>query len=397
VSATESFRYILVGGGMAAAAAVQGIRRHDKEGSIALFSQDRYPPYSRPPLSKGLWQGKRMESIWRYEDPGALGITEHLATSVAAIDPSAHRIRLQDSRVFGYGKLLIATGGTPRRLPGNPNGVLYLRGLDDYLALNRAARRDRFLVIGGGFIGAEIACALRGQGKEVRMVFPEDAILAALLPEDLSQAVTRYYREKGVQVEVGRLVEEVREAGDHLTVTLDSGEDLVADTVVAGLGIRPAVDLAQAAGLDVDDGIIVDSRGRTSDPDIYAAGDVARFPVSALGKSLRVEHEDNAVSRGRSAGANMAGQDEAMESAPFFYSDLFDLGFEAVGILDSHLATYADWVEPYRKGVLYYLLDGRVQGVLNWNVWDRVDAARALLGAGPYARPEHLKGQIPIG
>jgi NADPH-dependent 2,4-dienoyl-CoA reductase/sulfur reductase-like enzyme len=392
----HAFRYILVGGGMAAAAAVEGIRRHDPHGSIGLFSQDRYPPYSRPPLSKGLWRGKRLETIWRYHDPAAIGVTEHLNATVTAIAPQEHRIHLSDGRSFTYDRLLLATGAEPRRLPGDPAGVHYLRGLDDYLALFRLARGKRFAVIGGGFIGAEMASALRDQDKDVHMVFPESAILESLLPADLAQAVSTYYQDKGVHVSAGLGVQEARAGDGQVSLRLSNGEDLEADAVVAGLGVQPRTELAEAAGLYVQDGIVVDSFGRTSDQDIYAAGDVARIPVPALATTLRVEHEDNAIGRGRVAGANMAGAGEEAVDAPLFYSDLFDLGFEAVGVLDSRLETYADWAEPYRRGVVYYVGDGRVQGVLNWNVWDQVTAARTLLGT-PCAAAAELKGKVPLG
>ncbi len=392
----QAFRYILVGGGMAAAAAAEGIRQHDPQGTIGLFSQDRYPPYSRPPLSKGLWRGKRLETIWRYKDPAELGITEHLTETVAAIEPSAHRIRLADGRSFGYDRLLLATGGEPRRLPGDPAGVHYLRSLDNYLALFRLARGERFAVVGGGFIGAEIAAALRDQDKEVHMVFPEAAILERLLPEDLAQAVTGYYRDKGVGVASGLGVRAVRQADGQVSLSLSDGSELTVDAVVAGLGVQPRTELAEAAGLYVQDGVVVDRFGRTSDKDIYAAGDIARIPVPALSTSLRVEHEDNAVRRGRLAGANMAGAGEEALDAPLFYSDLFDLGFEAVGILDSKLETFAEWAEPYRRGVVYYHQDRQVRGVLNWNVWDQVPTARAALGTA-FARPEDLKGRVPLG
>ncbi len=392
----HAFRYILVGGGMAAAAAVEGIRRHDPHGSIGLFSQDRYPPYSRPPLSKGLWRGKRLETIWRYHDPAAIGVTEHLNATVTAIAPQEHRIHLSDGRSFTYDRLLLATGAEPRRLPGDPAGVHYLRGLDDYLALFRLARGKRFAVIGGGFIGAEMASALRDQDKDVHMVFPESAILESLLPADLAQAVSTYYQDKGVHVSAGLGVQEARAGDGQVSLRLSNGEDLEADAVVAGLGVQPRTELAEAAGLYVQDGIVVDSFGRTSDQDIYAAGDVARIPVPALATTLRVEHEDNAIGRGRVAGANMAGAGEEAVDAPLFYSDLFDLGFEAVGVLDSRLETYADWAEPYRRGVVYYVGGGRVQGVLNWNVWDQVTAARTLLGT-PCAAAAELKGKVPLG
>ncbi|MDA8344731.1 MAG: FAD-dependent oxidoreductase [Thermaerobacter sp.] len=390
----QEYRYLLVGGGMAAAAAIDGIRRHDPEGSIGLVTLDRHPPYSRPPLSKGLWKGKRLETIWRYADPRPLGVTEYLAAEAAALQPTEHVVELADGRTLGYRKLLIATGVAPRRLPGDLDGVLYFRDLDDYLQLFRAARKERFLVVGGGFIGAELAAALRGQNKEVHLVFPEDGILARLLPQDLSRAVTEYYRTQGVEVHARETIAAIEAKGEGRRSILAGGGAIEADLVVAGVGVRPRTELAEAAGLQVDDGIVVDAKGRTSAADVYAAGDVARFPAPVLHRSLRVEHENNAVDRGRLAGENMAGADREAEDLPFFYSDLFDLGFEAVGVLDSRLEVFADWAEPYRRGVLYYLDEGRVVGVLDWNVWDALPKAQALLGEGPFPDPTVLRGRI---
>ncbi|HET9220930.1 MAG TPA: FAD-dependent oxidoreductase, partial [Roseiflexaceae bacterium] len=175
-----------------------------------------------------------------------------------------------------------------------------------------------------------------------------------------------------------------------------TGRELLVDGVVAGIGIEPNTTLAQAAGLHVDNGIVVDSLLRTNHPDIYAAGDVANFANPALGKRLRVEHEDNANTMGKVAGRNMAGAQEAYDHLPFFYSDLFDLGYEAVGELDARLDMVADWKEPFREGVLYYLRDGRVRGVLLWNVWEQVDAARHLIAEpGPFG-PGDLRGRLPL-
>ena len=179
-----------------------------------------------------------------------------------------------------------------------------------------------------------------------------------------------------------------------LSVMSGSGREIVADGVVAGLGIILNTELAVQAGLPLDNGITVDEFLRTGRPEIFAAGDVASFYNPALGKRIRVEHEDNAIAMGRQAGRNMAGAAEPYHHLPFFYSDLFELGYEAVGELDSRLETVADWQEPYRKGVVYYLRDGRVRGVLLWNVWEQVDAARRLIAEPGKVRPEELKGRI---
>jgi NADPH-dependent 2,4-dienoyl-CoA reductase/sulfur reductase-like enzyme len=173
------------------------------------------------------------------------------------------------------------------------------------------------------------------------------------------------------------------------------GRELLVDGVIAGLGIEPNKALAAAAGLEVDNGIVVDALLRTRHPDIYAAGDVANFYNPALGKRIRVEHEDNANTMGKHAGRNMAGEQASYDYLPFFYSDLFDLGYEAVGELDARSTIVADWKEPYREGVVYYLQDGRVRGVLLWNVWGQVDAARQLIAEpGPF-RPDDLRGRLP--
>jgi NADPH-dependent 2,4-dienoyl-CoA reductase/sulfur reductase-like enzyme len=169
----------------------------------------------------------------------------------------------------------------------------------------------------------------------------------------------------------------------------------VVDGVVAGIGIQPNVELAQEAGLEVENGIRVDASLRTSLPDIYAAGDVANFYHPALETRLRVEHEDNANTMGRQAGQSMAGKTVNYDHLPFFYSDMFELGYEAVGEVDSRHQTVADWKQPYREGVVYYLRHGRVRGVLLWNVWEQVESARKLIAEpGPF-RPEDLKGRLP--
>jgi NADPH-dependent 2,4-dienoyl-CoA reductase/sulfur reductase-like enzyme len=191
-----------------------------------------------------------------------------------------------------------------------------------------------------------------------------------------------------METEGKRLVLNVR------SVASPAAREVQVDGVVAGIGIDPNVELARAAGLGVDNGILVDEHLRTAHPDIYAAGDVASFYSPALGKRLRVEHEDNAKTMGRAAGRAMAGQPESYRHLPFFYSDLFESGYEAVGELDSRLEIFTDWQEPNHKGVIYYLEEGKVRGVLLWNVWEKVEAARELIAeSGPF-RPGDLKGRL---
>jgi 3-phenylpropionate/trans-cinnamate dioxygenase ferredoxin reductase component len=252
------------------------------------------------------------------------------------------------------------------------------------------------VVIGGSFIGSEIAAALTIVGKKVTMVFPEDGISANIFPSDLSHYLNDYYREKGVEMLTGDSAASVQQDGNRLTVRTGSGRAIEADGVVAGIGIHPNLDLAKEAGLKIDDGIVVNEKLETSIPDIYAAGDAANFYHSALEKRTRVEHEDNAVHMGKLAGCNMAGASDSYTHVPMFYSDLFDLGYEAVGDMSSKLKTISDWQEePFKKGVVYYLDDDdRVRGVLLWNVWKQVDNARALIKEeGPF-KEKDLKGRI---
>ena len=390
-----AYDYLIVGGGMTADAAARGIRERDASGSIGVISDEAHAPYNRPPLSKGLWKGDAEESVHRQTHE--TGATMHLGCRASQLDAAAKRVVDDRGTSYGYRRLLLATGGTPRRLDGAPDGVIYFRTLDDYrLTRELANRGQRFIVIGGGFIGSEVAAALRLQGCEVSMVVPEAGIGARVFPADLARFVARYYREKGIVVHLNDTVSRIAtgERGGYAVGVRTAGP-LTADAVVAGLGITPNVDLAQQAGITVDNGIVVDTQLRTSVVDIYAAGDVARFVNPTLGHAMRVEHEDNANTMGRLAGENMAGGSASYDHLPFFYSDLFDIGYEAVGEIDARHEMVADWKEPYREGVVYYLDAGRVRGVLLWNTWGQVDAARALIAEPGPITAQSLRGRLP--
>jgi 3-phenylpropionate/trans-cinnamate dioxygenase ferredoxin reductase subunit len=387
--------YLIVGGGLTADAACKGIRDFDPSGAITVVGDESHPPYARPPLSKALWKGEDETTIWR--GTGDFGVQLRLGRTIVAMDLATRRATDNQGETYAYERLLLATGGRPRRLPFGDDEVIYFRTLDDYRRLRAFADADtRFLVIGGGFIGSEIAAALTMNSRSVTMVFPEEGIGARIFPSGLSRSVTDYYREQGVSVFAGTSVTAIERKGDKVLATTGDGRTLEADSVVAGIGIQPRDELARDAGLPVWDGIIVDDRGRAGDrEDVFAAGDVARFPVAALGGSMRVEHEDHAKSHGRLVGTNMAGADEPYDHLPFFYSDLFDLGYEAVGDLDSRLETITDWSEPGREGFIYYVdAAGRPRGVLLWNVFGRVDAARDLIRAGKPVERGVLRQQV---
>jgi 3-phenylpropionate/trans-cinnamate dioxygenase ferredoxin reductase subunit len=391
----ENSRYLIVGGGLTADAACEGIRELDPDGAITVVAEEPHPPYSRPPLSKALWKGDEESTIWR--GTADLGVELRLARRIVALDLGARRATDDHGEVYPYERLLLATGGRPRRLPFGGDDVIYYRTLDDYRHLRALADHgSRFVVIGGGFIGSEIAAALAMNARSVTLVFPEPGIGARIFPTELSASVTDDYREHGVDVLAGASVTAIERKGGGMQVATGDRRVLQADAVVAGLGIEPNVELAAAAGLPVENGIVVDDRGRVdAREDVYAAGDVARFPVAALGSSMRVEHEDHAKSHGRRVGANMAGADQPYDHLPFFYSDLFDNGYEAVGELDSRMKTIADWTEPGREGIVYYLdAARRPRGVLLWNLFGRVDAARDLIRALEPVEPEALRVRV---
>jgi NADPH-dependent 2,4-dienoyl-CoA reductase/sulfur reductase-like enzyme len=373
----RSYRYLVVGGGMTGDAVCAGIHDSDPEGSIGLVGEETFPPYKRPPLTKGLWKGGDESKIWR-------NVAEHgadlvLGRRIVSIDPAAHTALDDNGDEYAYERLVLATGGTPRRLGGDDGDVVYYRTLADYRRVRTLSDEGaRFLVVGGGFIGSEIAAALRSQGRDVTMVFPEEGIGWRTFPPALARFVADYYRERGVDVRAGGV--------------FGSGDGF--DAVVAGLGIVPRTELAESAGFPVDDGIVVDVHGRVEGhADVFAAGDVARFPMPALGKTARVEHEDHANTHGRVVGANAAGANEPYEHLPFFYSDLFDLGYEAVGDLDSRQETVELWLEPNKKGIVAYVDgDALPRGFLLWNVWDKVEPARELIRAAKPVDGEMLRG-----
>lgn len=375
------YDYLIVGGGMTADAAVRGIRSVDADGSVGMISREPDPPYDRPPLSKGLWTGGSEDSIWRGTDE--LDVELLLDRKVVRIDREERTAKDDRGAVYSYGSVLLATGATPRTLPDAVPQVNYLRTYRDYRRLREDVRtKQRFAVIGGGFIGSEIAAALATAGKDVVLVFPEEGLCRQVLPESLSRHLNEEFRDRGVEVRAGRTVASVRRSGDEFLIATEEheGRAIRVEAVVAGLGVEPETVLAEIAGLEVDDGVVVDTSFRTEDPNVFAAGDCAAFWSPVLGRRLRVEHEDHANASGMHAGRCMAGDPSDYDHLPFFYSDLFDLSYQAVGDIDPESdEVVEDWVEPNREGTLYYVRDGRVRGVLLWNVRGKLREARSMV------------------
>lgn len=376
----EHFTYLIIGGGMTADSAVKGIRQKDKSGTIAIISHEIHTPYDRPPLSKALWKGEKEETIWRKTEEH--NVILFLSATAKALDVKNKVVTDGIGAKYSYDKLLLATGGKVNRLPFDVEGINYYRTYDDYKRLRKQVESGkRFVVIGGGFIGSEVAAALAMNGKSVTMVFPEDAIGARVYPAALAQFINKYFMDKGIILVNKDGVKNIEKQGNTYNVTTNSGKTIQADGIIAGIGIKPDVELAQSAGLQTDNGIVVNEYLQTSNPDIYAAGDVANYPDASLGKHRRVEHEDGANTMGKMAGENMAGAMKKYTHLPFFYSDLFELGYEAVGDLDSRFETVEQWKEPFKEGVIYYLNKDCLVGVLLWNTWGQVDNARELITA----------------
>ncbi len=394
------FDYVIVGGGRAGVSAVEGIRELDPSGSILLVGAESHLPYDRPPLSKQLWSGKKeIADIFIHErgffdhDGVELASVEH----VTEIQPGKKTIVTDRGRRDRYGKLLLATGGTPRRLqiPGAElEGVLYFRTLDDYIELSRAPKGKSIIVVGGGFIGSEIAAALSTHGAHVTMVFPGRRMLARVFPESLADAIQEQYEQRGIRILSEDVPASFTPRDGRLAVETRRGERLACDSIVVGVGIEPEIGLASSAGLALENGIELNELLESSAPGIFAAGDNANFPYRALGKRMRVEHWDNAVSQGKAAGRNMAGAGEPFDYLPYFFSDLFEFGYEAVGDVSSSLTTYADWQEENETGVVYYLEGGRVRGVLLCNIWGKLDEARALIRSGVRVSERDLLGAV---
>lgn len=399
----EHYPYVIVGGGLAGASAIEGIRAHDRDGRILLISRENISPYNRPPLTKELWFGKTtLDKIPVYGDEF---YTEQkvdliLRREITELEASSHTLWDDHDATVTYDKLLLATGGKPRLLDAEGEerqGVHYYRLLEDYLYLAEHVKHlQHVLVLGGGFIGLELAAALRHVGMEVTLAYGDEYPLARILPRDLGLFVAEYYRGQGVDTISGERVATIQEGHGIVHARTHSGNTISTQLVVAGLGILPSVALAEANGLEVGNGIAVDEFARTTDPNIFAAGDVAEFPYLALGIRTRIEHWDHAIQHGKRAGENMAGANLPYDHLPMFFSDFFDLSWEAVGETDSSLRVDSVWTTPMREGVLFYLRDDVVRGALMWNRPGLVDWARDLIRAAKPMTHEERVRTIPV-
>jgi NADPH-dependent 2,4-dienoyl-CoA reductase/sulfur reductase-like enzyme len=364
--ASEPGRIVIVGGGAAGFAAADALRRQDYGGSIVMLSSDAAPPVDRPNLSKDYLAGSAPED-WLPLKPADFytenGIDLRLNAAVTAIDPSAHQVTLADGASVAYDKLLLATGAEPVRLsiPGaDQPHVHVLRSLADCEAIiGRAGTAERAVVLGASFIGLEVAASLRNRGLEVHVVAPEQLPMERILGPQLGAFIQSLHTKRGVIFHL----DDVAVAIDGHAVTLRSGATLQADLVVAGIGVRPRIALAENAGLTVDRGVVVDAFLQTSAPDIFAAGDIARWPDPHSGASIRVEHWVVAERQGQAAGRNMLGQREPFEAVPFFWSQHYDVPINYVGHAERWDEVAVEGDIAARDCMVRYKRDGRVLAV----------------------------------
>ena len=384
--------HVIVGAGLAGAKAAEALRAEGFDGPVVLLGEETERPYERPPLSKDYLLGKAGRDTI-YVHPADWydqhDVDLRLGDAVTALDPAAHEVRLAGGGRVGYARLLLATGSSPRRLPvpgADLDGVLYLRRVGDSDQLKAAfAAAGKVVVIGGGWFGLETAAAARAAGAEVTVLEAAELPLLRVLGPEVAQVFATLHREHGVDLRCGVEVAAVTGRDGRVAgVELSDGSVIPADVVIAGVGITPNVGLAVAAGLAEANGIQVSAALRSTDPDIFAAGDVASAFHPVLGRHIRVEHWANALHQPQAAARAMLGQDVSYDRMPYFFTDQYDLGMEYSGYVEP--GNYDEVVfrgDPQRREFIAFWLGsgGRVLAGMNVNVWDATEAIQALVRA----------------
>lgn len=390
-------RHVIVGGGLAGAKAAEALRAEGHAGEIVLIGAEDELPYERPPLSKDYLRGESSREDARVHPESFYAessIELRTGSSVTSIDPAGREVELDGGERLGWDRLLLATGSEPRRLPlpgAELDGVLYLRELGDSDAI--AARLEpgaRLVVIGAGWIGSEVAASARMKGAEVEIVERATRPLEHVLGAEASDFYARVHREHGVILHTGAELERFEGSERVEAVRLGDGTRIACDAVVVGVGITPRTGLAEAAGLEVDNGVVTDAGLATSAPGIFACGDVANAEHPFLGRRIRVEHWANALHQPETAARSMLGKEAGYDRLPYFFSDQYDVGMEYAG--------YAtDWDRVVLRGdpdggefIAFWLRDGRVLAGMNVNVWDVTDRIQELIRSRREVDPDRL-------
>ncbi|WP_225753544.1 NAD(P)/FAD-dependent oxidoreductase [Actinotalea sp. Marseille-Q4924] len=405
-SSTDHRTFVIVGGGLAAATAAATLREEGFDGRLVLLAAERHLPYERPPLSKGYLAGEATladATVHPADFYETHGVELRLGTPATALDVDAHTVTAGDETIT-YDRLLLATGSSARRLPladdsGAP--VAYLRTIDDAERIAAALReRARLVVVGGGWIGLEVAAAARAAGCDVVVVEPLEEPLLRVLGPQVGHAFAQLHRRHGVDVRTGTSVEDITTAGAPgvALVRLGDGTTVEADLVLVGIGAVPSTTLAEKAGLKVDDGVMVDEHLRSSHPDVVVAGDIARAHHPLLGQHVRVEHWDTALGQGAAAARTMLGTGEPYERLPYFFTDQYELGMEYVGYVDrdgfDELVVRGDLDGVY---LAFWVRQGRVLAAMHTGDWDAMDDLRAVVRAGAVDLDRLRDPQVPLG
>lgn len=379
-----AYDHVIVGGGITADKAARAIREISPDATVLMISADTNPPIYRPALSKDLWLKK--DATLEGQDLGTadIGVELVLGVVVTDINPDAHTLAA-GGRTITYGKLLLATGADARRFSGAPDDprIIYYRTAGDYRHLRELMGDDatgkKIAIVGGGYIGSELAASLSVAGADVTVYFGGGRLLEHMLPTEIAEHVEQVYKDRGVRLEAGFRLNSLVESEGGVRLVSRDGRTGKADLVVLGLGATPNTSLPESLGLEMDQrGVRVNTHLETSMPDIYAAGDIIAFDDPLLG-TRRVEHVDMAEKSGAAAGRNMAGETTGFHYTPFFFSDLFDDGYEAVGELRTDYRTHTVWDDDHRAAVAYYIQNGIVRGVLLWNTWGQLSRAREVM------------------
>jgi 3-phenylpropionate/trans-cinnamate dioxygenase ferredoxin reductase component len=381
--------FVIVGAGLAGAKAAETLREEGFDGPVVLVGEEPDPPYERPALSKEYMLGKAERDDSRVHPAdwyGAQGVDLRTGVRAEHLDPAAHRLRLSTGEELTYGALLLATGSSARRLPvpgADLEGVHYLRTVADAerLRAELAPGGRRVVVVGGGWIGLEVTAAARSHGNDVTVVEPQPTPLHAVLGPDMGAHFARVHRDHGVEVLTGTTVRELRGTDGRVSsVVTDGHAGLPADVVVVGIGAAPNVALAAAAGLEVDNGVVVDDALRSATPDVWAAGDVASSFHPLYGRYVRVEHWANALNGGPAAARSMLGRQVSYDRVPYFYTDQYELGMEYSGLGSPSDRVVCRGNPDDGEFIAFWLSDdGRVTAGMNVNVWDVTEPIQALI------------------
>ena len=391
--------FVLIGGGLAGAKAAETLRAEGFDGRVVLVAEEPEAPYERPPLSKGYLLGSEEREKARVHEPGWYETHDvDLRTGVRAVrlDAEGHRVELATGEELAYDKLLLATGSSARRLPvpgAGLDGVRYLRTLADAdrLKADLADGGRQLVIVGAGWIGLEVAAAARSHGNVVTVIEPQPTPLHAVLGQRMGEVFARLHRQHGVDLFTDTTVREIRGSdGRVASVVTDRHAGLPADLVVVGIGALPNTQVAAAAGLEVDNGVVTDHALRASAPDVFAAGDVAASFHPLYGRHVRVEHWANALHGGPAAARSMLGQDVTYDRVPYFYTDQYDLGMEYSGLGGPGDTVVCRGDPDDGAFITFWMADGRVTAGMNVNIWDVTAPIQQLIRLRRVVQPARL-------